>query len=76
MVIDITSVEPALNVEATELVARQLRVHSKEAKSLKKGGARNVVVLRALLEQIRMVGSVIGLRIVVCCVDTYMSTLP
>ncbi|KAF4705188.1 hypothetical protein FOZ63_032340, partial [Perkinsus olseni] len=55
MVIDITSVEPALNVEATELVARQLRVHSKEAKSLKKGGARNVVVLRALLEQIRMI---------------------
>ena len=54
--LDITAVQWCVNEQAVALVLRQLKKHSKEAKSIKFGGAMVVVCLRALLEQLRMVG--------------------
>jgi hypothetical protein len=43
----------ALSQDALNLVARQLKLHSKEAKTIKHGGANLVVTLRAVIEQLR-----------------------
>lgn len=43
----------ALSQDALNLVTKQLKLHSKEAKTIKHGGANLVVVLRALLEQLK-----------------------
>ena len=39
--------------EALNLVSRQMKLHSKEAKTIKHGGANLVVTLRAVLEQLK-----------------------
>lgn len=44
----------ALGQDAINLVTRQVRQHSKEAKTIRFGGANLVVALRALLEQLRI----------------------
>jgi hypothetical protein len=47
------SVDWAITQDAINLVSRQLKQHSKEAKTIKHGGANLIVTLRALLEQLR-----------------------
>jgi len=43
-----------IGVDALQLVSKQVKLHSKEAKTIKAGGANLVVALRALLEQIKI----------------------
>jgi hypothetical protein len=50
----IQKVSWTIGVDALQLVSKQVKLHSKEAKTIKAGGANLVVALRALLEQIKI----------------------
>jgi hypothetical protein len=50
----IDNVQWALSQDALSLIAKQVKLHSREAKTIKGGGANLVVALRALLEQLKM----------------------
>ena len=54
VVTDNKNVSWAVSQDALNLVSRQVKQHSKEAKTIKHGGANLVVVLRTLLEQIKI----------------------
>ena len=54
-IIDVSSVQWAVNQNAAMLVTKHLRLHTKEAKSIRQGGGNVVIALRALLQQLKMV---------------------
>jgi hypothetical protein len=51
--VPLDSIAWAFSQDSLNLVTRQLKQHSKEAKTIKHGGANLVVTLRAVLEQLR-----------------------